>query len=105
MDTAALLLVLAIAGVNFGWQPAESGAPGYEYIVQVEPELLDVLQRGDAVPIESNIPPEVAPIRKVRIVVGRDELPRSPVRHKANFAGPSGWPPERYAPPSTTNGG
>ena len=45
MDTATLLLAVAIAGVNFGWQPAEDGTAGYEYIVQVEPELLDAVRR------------------------------------------------------------
>ena len=59
-------MVLAIAGVNFGWQSAGDGSTGYEYIVQVEPELVDAMQRGDSIPIESNIPAEVAPIRKVQ---------------------------------------
>lgn len=100
MDAATLLLIMAIAGVNFGWQPAPDGAPGYEYIVQVEPELVDAVKRGDSIPIESNIPQEVTPIRKVRVVVGRGELPREPLRHTANFAGQAGWAPDRY--PSST---
>jgi hypothetical protein len=105
MDAAMLLLALAIAGVNFGWQAAPDGSAGYEYIVQVEPELVDAMQRGDSIPIESNIPPDVGPIRKVRIVVGRGELPREPLRHTANFAGQAGWTPDRYptAPATTSN--
>src|SRR5215470_13648021 len=96
MGTTSLVLVLAIAGVNFGWQPAADGKAGYEYTVQVEPELVDAMHRGDSIPIESNIPPEVAPIRKVRVVVGRGDLPRSAVRHTANFADQAGWTSERY---------
>jgi hypothetical protein len=104
MDAAFVLLALLAAGVNFGWQPADD-ADGYEYVVQIEPQLLDVLKSDRKVPIESNVPPEIAPIRKVSIVVGRGDLPRTtvePVNHTANFAGQSGWTPDRYeqSPPS-----
>src|SRR5262245_65203745 len=101
MEAATLLIVLAIAGVNFGWQSAGDGSAGYEYIVQVEPELVDAMQRGVSIPIESNIPAEVTPIRKVRVVVGRGEVPRTPIRHTANFAGQGGWAPDRYPAAST----
>jgi hypothetical protein len=118
MDAASIVLVLLAAGVNFGWQPADNGSDGYEYIVQVEPEVLDVLRRGGRVPIESHVPPEVGPIRKVSIVVGRGDVPRdtiTAVQQTAYFAGENGWtagapnaapPPgasayDRYAAPST----
>jgi hypothetical protein len=101
MDAATLLLAVVIAGVNFGWQPTSDGSAGYEYVVQVEPELVDVMQRGESVPIESNIPPDVTPIRKVRIVVGRGDLPRTPLRH-TSLAGQAGWTPDRY-PAASTN--
>ena len=105
MDAASILLALAAAGVNFGLQPAEEPTDGYEYVVQIEPELLDVLQRGESVPIESNVPPEIAPIRKVSIVVGRADLPRKTlgsVNHTAYFAGETAWTPDRYgaSPPA-----
>lgn len=77
MDSAIALLAVAAMGVNFGWEPVDEGPPGYEYVVQLEPELVDVLRDGGSVPIESYVPAEAMPIRKVRIVVGRDELPRS----------------------------
>jgi hypothetical protein len=102
MDVATSLFMLLAAGVNFGWQPAAGSPDGYEYIVQVEPELLDALQRGDAVPIESNIPPDVGPIRKVSVVVGRSELPQdtvSAVQRTAYFAGQSGWASDSSTPP------
>jgi hypothetical protein len=105
MDAASALLVLIAAGVNFGWQQAENAADGYEYIVQVEPELLDTLRRGESVPIESNVPPEVGPIRKVRIVVGSGDLPRdtfNAVQRTAYFAGQGTWTPDRNtAPPAS----
>jgi hypothetical protein len=101
MDAAAIVLALLVAGVNFGWQPADDGSQGFEYIVQVEPELLDALKRGEAVPIESNVPAEVKPIRKVSIVVGRDEVPRQSlgaVNRTAYFAGQD--LPDRYGSPT-----
>ncbi len=106
MDAASALLVLVAAGVNFGWQPAENAADGYEYIVQIEPELLDTLRRGESMPIESNVPPEVGPIRKVSIVVGRGEVPRDTfraVQRTAYFAGQGTWTPDRFntAPPAS----
>jgi hypothetical protein len=109
MDTASALLVLFAAGVNFGWQPAENSTDGYEYIVQVEPELLDELRRGGSLPIESNVPSEVGPIRKVSIVVGRGNLPRdtvSAVQRTAYFAGQGTWSPDQYnsAPPPASQG-
>src|SRR5690606_14593456 len=49
---------------------------GYDYIVQVEPEMLEAMERGELPPIEANLPPEVTPVRRVRIVVGKGELPK-----------------------------
>jgi hypothetical protein len=101
MDAALALLYVVVAGVNYGWQPAGDAEVGYEYIVQVEPELLDAMRRGNAAPIESNVPAEIAPIRKVRIEVGREELPRitaGAVSRTAYFAGQPGWTPDRYEP-------
>jgi hypothetical protein len=102
MDVAMDLIILLFAGVNFGWQPAAGSPDGYEYIVQVEPELLDALRSGDSVPIESNVPPDVGPIRKVSLVVGRGDLPRhsiSAVQRTAYFAGQSSWAPDGLGPP------
>ncbi|HEY3394404.1 MAG TPA: hypothetical protein VGK58_16945 [Lacipirellulaceae bacterium] len=100
MDAALAFLYVVLGGVNYGWQPADNADDGYEYIVQVEPELLDAMRRGNAAPIESNVPAEVAPIRKVRIVVGSGELPRETVavNRTAYFAGQPEWTPDRYGP-------
>ena len=101
MDAALMLLYLVAAGVNYGWQPADDAQGGYEYIVQVEPTLLEALRRGESVAVESNVPPEVASIRKVRITVGRGDLPRETVGgvdHTAYFAAQAEWTPDRYGP-------
>lgn len=83
MDAAALLL-LAGVGVGFGWQPMPDGTPRSEYIVQIEPEMLESLAAGQSVPIVSEVSPGVAPIGRVRVVVGRSKLPQHTIetRHK-----------------------
>ncbi|NOZ40635.1 MAG: hypothetical protein GXP24_10480 [Planctomycetes bacterium] len=80
----ALALKMAVAssmGVMFGWQPmpddaSNGGTPKIEYIVQIEPELAATLQAGHSIPITSDIPDDIGPIGRIRIVVGREELPR-----------------------------
>ncbi len=74
MEAAAI--VLLAAGALFGWQPMPDGNPGYEYVVQLEPELLATLQAGSSIPIAGDVPEAIGPIRRVRIVVGRGEVPR-----------------------------
>ena len=76
MDPASILLVIAAVGVNFGWQPDRDDPRSYEVTAQVEPELLDVLKDGRPIPIESHVPAEITPIRRIRVVVGSGELPR-----------------------------
>lgn len=74
---AALLVVLASnVAVAFGWQPMPDGSASYEYVVQLEPELLAALEEGHAVPVASEVPAEIQPIGRIRIVVGRGALPR-----------------------------
>ncbi len=68
----AVLLSLATLGVDYGWQPTESGE--LEYIIQIEPELLDAMRNGSE--IVSVIHPDVQGIRQFRIRVGDGELPR-----------------------------
>ncbi len=72
MIANALVIVAAIYGIDVGWQPTGDGQ--LEYIIQVEPQLLEAMREGQA--ITSEIPPEVRGVRRYRIVVGNDELPR-----------------------------
>jgi hypothetical protein len=71
--SSALLLVLSAWAVliDYGWQPAGGG--GHEYIIQVQPELIDTFR---AEGFSSEIPPQVQDIRRIRIVVGDEKLPR-----------------------------
>jgi hypothetical protein len=76
MSAVALLALFFATGVDSGWQPMPDGSPRSEYIVQVEPEMLAALADGQSVPIVSEVPAEAQPIGRIRIVVGRDALPR-----------------------------
>lgn len=73
MSLATIFAAMAVMAVNFGWQKADDG---YEYLVQLEPETLELMQDGIGGPIDSHVPDGVHPIRRIRIVVGKAELPR-----------------------------
>jgi hypothetical protein len=124
MDVASVALVVAALGVTFGWQPSQDDPQAYEVLMQVEPELVDVLQEGRQIPIESHVPASVTPIRNIRVVVGTDVLPRTPIavdpsaktqaerivrgqeaplEHTTLFQSDDGWGGDRYAP-ATTDG-
>jgi hypothetical protein len=68
----ALMLWAAALGVDVGWQPVPGG--GYEYIIQIEPEMLESLREGQE--IESDIPHFLRDVRSYRIRVGTDILPQ-----------------------------
>lgn len=67
-----ILVAAATLGVDYGWQPRAGG--GFEYIIQLEPETLQSLQRGEDV--VSDIPPYLRNVRGYRITVGTGEVPR-----------------------------
>ncbi|MBI2826588.1 MAG: hypothetical protein HYX69_18095 [Planctomycetia bacterium] len=71
--TGVLALIAATAvSIDVGWQPATGG--GFEYIIQIEPELLDSLKTGTDV--FSELPPFLRGVRGYRITIGHAELPR-----------------------------
>jgi hypothetical protein len=70
---SGLMVVAALSlGVEVGWQPLAGG--GFEYIVQIEPQMLESLRAGQE--IISEIPPELRGVRRYRLVVGTGPLPR-----------------------------
>ena len=61
----------AVMGIDYGWQPVAGG--GIEYIIQIEPQLLDSLKSGHD--LFSDLPSSVRNIRSYRITVGNSRLP------------------------------
>ena len=76
MQTAVMLFIASSVGVSVGWQPMPDGSPRYEYVVQLDRELLATLKQGASIPISSEVPDDIRPIARIRIVVGDENLPR-----------------------------
>lgn len=83
---AMVLFVAAVGlGIDTGWQPLPEG--GLEYIIQIEPPMLESLKAGEEV--ASDIPPDLRGIRSYRIKVGTGELPRKAAPEPAADRGQS----------------
>ncbi len=92
MNGFALLLATAILGVDYGWQPASDGR--LEYIIQIEPITLIALREGQEV--VSQIDPLARDVRRFRIRVGTEVVPRlgMPVQGTApTFSAAAAEPP------------
>ena len=72
MTGATLVLATLTLGVDYGWQPTEKG--DLEYIIQIEPELVQSLLEGRE--ISSEVFPDLKDVRRFRIRVGDAEVPR-----------------------------
>ena len=72
MEVAMILMSALVWDVDFGWQLQDDG--GLEYIIQIEPGMLDVLRDGEV--IVSEIHPDATGVRQFRIQVGSQQLPR-----------------------------
>jgi hypothetical protein len=72
MSSLFILITAAALGIEVGWEPLAEG--GHEYTIQIEPQLLEVLQRGED-EIFSDVPPELN-VRRYRLMVGTGKLAR-----------------------------
>ena len=94
---------------DYGWQKTTDG--GVEYIVQIEPELVDSLRRGEE--IVSVIPPNLGKVTRLRIRVGSGPVPKddalliqgraeTPAAESPDSAAPadSAPPVAAFSPPS-----
>ena len=71
MNAAMLLLAIAASGVVAG--RAELPGGGFEYVIQIEPQLLDSQPGG--VLVSSDVPPGLRGARRYRVIVGEGPLP------------------------------
>lgn len=72
MIAAPLMLSMALFGVDTGWQTLPDGQA--EFIIQIEPDLLEALKEGQE--ITSEIPADLQRVRRYRIMIGDQPLPR-----------------------------
>src|SRR5512134_993989 len=75
MNHALAFLLVSTVEVDVGWQPTRDR--GFEYILQIEPEVLESLRDGQE--IISDIPPFLRGVRSYRIRVGTEPLPQEGV--------------------------
>jgi hypothetical protein len=80
------LSLISATGIVCGWQPMPDGSASYECVVQLEPEMVEGLKHGESIPLSVDVPEHVQPIRRIRITVGKNELPKQTL---ANF---KPWP-------------
>lgn len=73
MDAIWALLAVAVTGVTYDWRPIDespAGESAAEYLVQVEPAVIEAVRNGGIEVIESNVPEGVGPIKRIRLVLG-----------------------------------
>ncbi len=99
MVAAALMVLVTGVGVGFGWQPMPGDSPRSEYLVQIEPEMLEALARGAEIPIVSDVPADAGPIGRVRLVVGRGKLPHGQTETRLKPAADDGVVLTQYTEP------
>ena len=71
MNTLAILIALTTLGVESGYEPATDGQ--LEYIVQIEPQMVPQLAKGQDV--TSELPRGLA-VRHFRVTIGTGKLPK-----------------------------
>jgi len=80
MVAASLFLIVAALLTDFGWQTTPGGE--VEFVIQIEPELLDELRQGKE--IVSEIPDDLQHVRRFRIRVGDSPVPREKLPPRAD---------------------
>lgn len=81
MTTISTYLAASLVAVTFGWVPAERAnqsqpSEGYDYLVKLSPEDLEALRDGRTVDLVSELPTNLGPIERVRILVGEGDAPQ-----------------------------
>ena len=85
MSTMALLVALSALGVESGYEPSADGQ--LEYIVQIDPQLVPQLAKGQDVTSEL---PRGLVIRHFRVTVGVGKLPRQAIDNRVTRNRPPG---------------
>jgi hypothetical protein len=109
MNTLGIAVLIATVGIDTGWQPLADGQ--FEYILQLEPQVLEALRDGREV--ASDIPASLRGVRFYRLTAGTATLPRTGTPPSATAAGPPGAidvtalraPPEQFGWQALEDGG
>jgi len=79
MNAALICVAASVFGIKYGWVPIADGRDEVEYIIQIEPQLLDSLRDGRY--LLSNVPTELK-VERYRIKVGTGQVPQRPSLEK-----------------------
>ena len=71
MHAVLMLVAVALPGIDVGWIQLPDGS--YEYIIQIEPEMLERLREGHD--LRSDLPPALRNVSRYQIRVGTAPLP------------------------------
>jgi hypothetical protein len=72
MHEALLILAAVTVGLEWGYRPLPDG--GLEYIIQIEPNVLDDMHEGQE--LASDVPGSLRDVRQCRVTIGAQKLPR-----------------------------
>ncbi len=102
MWATVLGVTAVLCGPTAGWQPLETG--GYQYIVQVSPDEVDMLQDfGDG--FTSAVPSHVRDFREVVVRIGTGSVPQDPpIPHGDSVVATSGTTTSEIEGNDTTEG-
>lgn len=71
MGGNVVCIAAVLLGIDAYWSPLPGG--GVEYIIRIEPHLLDRIASGEVEAIQSDVPPYVKDVRAYRISAGTEQ--------------------------------
>ena len=74
MGGSIVCLAAVLLGVDARWPPLSDG--GFQYVIQIEPQVLERLESGAIPTVGSYVPPYVQDVRAYQIAIGTQRLPK-----------------------------
>lgn len=68
-------LAAALLGVDARWPPLPDG--GLQYVIQIEPQVLERLESGAIEAVRSHVPPYLSDVRAYQIAIGTQKLAKN----------------------------
>lgn len=75
MGGTIVCIAAVLLGIDARWPPAPDG--GLQYVVQIEPQVLEQLASGAIESLESHVPRYLNDVRAYQIVIGTQELAKT----------------------------
>lgn len=75
MGGTIVCIAAVLLGIDARWPPLPDG--GWQYVVQIEPQVLEQLESGAIESLESHVPPYLNDVRAYQIVIGTQQLAKT----------------------------